>query len=180
MRSPVVVALLLAARLATADEVPRVDAEDDSPVMLSVGVGAAAAIIPLCIGGALTTTSNVIEHNAGIYVLQAGLALAPILSHLIAGEWKRAAVFGFLPTASVLAMIAVFYQAPRQLYDEDHVATRLELGGLVILSVFSAGAGLVDSLFAGDRRKERRIARSLTIAPWLGTQSMGLAFGGAL
>src|SRR4051794_15864607 len=70
------------------------------PVGWSVGLGFGLALVPMAIGGGLAATSDDLgTKHLGIELIAGGFALAPILSHLIAREWKRAAYFGIAPMA---------------------------------------------------------------------------------
>ena len=165
------VALLVVAAAAIS---PAFADEADPPIGWSLGAGAAVAILPLAVGGALTTLDSRATRNAGLYVITAGLALAPIVSHLVLREWKRAAIFGAVPAASLLAMVAMLHAAPDVLTEEGGPSTRIPFAAILIAAVFSSGVGIADCILAGDRKKKSRI----TVAPAIGIHQYGLMIGG--
>jgi hypothetical protein len=142
----------------------------------SMAAGLTVALVPLAVGGALIATGDSLStRRAGVFVLQAGLTLAPIVSHLVAGEWTRAAIFGAAPLALTVGMAALWAAQP-DIIDEGTEATRTLFGVFLSLTVLASGAGLVDSLMAAERHKTRPIA----VAPLIGRGLVGIAVGGYL
>jgi hypothetical protein len=142
-----------------------------------IGVGVALAILPAAGGATLFSATDDIEpKRAGIYLLCSGIALAPIASHLIAREWRRAAYFGAVPLAATLGMVALVQLRPDVLLDGD-VPTRVLFAVLISVDVLAATVGLADSLGAAERAR-RRNTPTLTLLPTLSPRSAGLALGG--
>ena len=164
------------------------DGPEEPPVGWSIAAGLTVALVPLIIGGALSAP----EHNtgqpdvsldarlnAGLYIMQAGLALAPIVSHLIAHEWKRAAIFGAAPTVALIALAVInsAYPDATAIRVQGNVPTRAAIGSMLLLSFLSSGFGLIDSLLAGERA---RAPGRLSVIPTLGPGSVGLSIGSTL
>ena len=183
MRECVVVVLLLAWPLSRARAQPSpapllppsVAAEPaEPPVGWSIVAGMATALGALAVGGALTATDSKSNKEAGTYVLMTGLTLAPVMSHLVAREWKRASIFGAIPAASLLGMVALLEARPEVLYEGNKNPTRIAYYVLMGFSVLSSAGGVVDSLWAGERARQHR----LTLAPVVMRDQYGLALGG--
>jgi hypothetical protein len=185
MRGCVVVVLLLAWPLSWARAQPSpapalsppVAAEPpaEPPVGWSIVAGMATGLGALAVGGALTATDSKSDKEAGTYVLLTGLTLAPIVSHLVAREWKRAAIFGAIPMASLLGMVWLLEVHPQVLYEGNKDPTRIAYYVLLGFSVLSSAGGVVDSLWAAERARQRR----LTLAPIVTRDQYGLALGGS-
>jgi hypothetical protein len=166
-----VCALLACTATAAADELP----EESPSVAWSVGAGVVTALLPMAIGGGLFATDSFQAKMAGTYVLLSGLALAPVVSHGIAREWGRAAVFGALPTAALLGMVWLLEDHPLVLVEGNKDDTRVAFYVLMAASVMSSAGGLVDSFWAPERAAARRV----TVVPLVGRNLGGLAVGGA-
>src|SRR5262245_50064231 len=92
--------------------------DSDPPVALSIAAGVATALVPLAVGGGMIASSGDGQTRiAGLMVLEAGLALAPIVSHAVAREGRRALLFGALPVASAAAMAVYTALTPDVLVD---------------------------------------------------------------
>lgn len=157
------------------------EAERRVPVAWSVGSGTGVALLGLAVGGGLLATAqpgDLSLKRAGIYTIAGGLALAPLLSHLVAREWKRAVIFGIAPLA--LGAVAVgMLEAYGDLLDYGSLAPRLVFGTALALELLASGIGLVDSLYAAERKKPAR-ALPVSIVPVFGPNRVGLAIGGTL
>ncbi len=185
MRRVVVAVLLLVWTAALAEPLPSPipDAvttappveKSGPPVVWSVVAGLATGLLSLAIGGALLATDNKSEQQAGTYVMMTGLALAPVVSHMVSREWKRAAIFGSIPTASLLGMTWLLQVHPQVIYEGNKDPTRIAFVVLVAFSVVSSAGGIVDSLWAGERARKH----SLTLAPIMTRDRLGLALGGS-
>jgi hypothetical protein len=175
MRGFVGVVLLLAWTAAEAQPSPAPLVAAEPPVGWSIVGGMATGLGALAVGGALTATDSKSEKEAGTYVLLTGLTLAPIVSHLVAHEWKRAAIFGAIPLASLLGMVALLEVHPQVLYEGNKDPTRIAFYVLMAVSVLSSAGGVVDSLWAGERARQQR----LTLAPIVTREQYGLALGGS-
>jgi hypothetical protein len=146
------------------------------PVGWSVAAGVATALVPMAVGGALLGMgSSLDEKDAGIYLIQAGLILAPFVSHAIAGEWKRAAIFASIPAVAAATAIGLTAATPDVVTGGDRDYQK-GLGVVVAVAVVASMGGVVDSLWAAERKK----ASQITVAPLVGKQQVGLMFGGSL
>jgi hypothetical protein len=150
-------------------------ARSDDPLW-GFAAGLATAMVPLAVGGGLAAGSDSqTTKYAGIYTIAGGLALAPLVSHLVGREWKRALIFGALPVACGAAVIGLL-AGQDNLLDGGGAPPRIAFGALLAVELFASGAGLVDSLMAGERRPRR----ALSLAPLVGRGQLGLVFGGSL
>jgi hypothetical protein len=179
MRGGIVVAVLLACTAARAEPSPAPFLTEqpppyDPPVAWSVAAGVATGLVSLAVGGALMATNNHREMEAGTYVMMTGLALSPAISHLASREWGRAAIFGALPTVALIGMAALLEVHPPVLYEGNKDPTRIVYATLVAAAVVTAAGGIVDSMWAGERARKRR----LTVAPAIARGQYGLALGG--
>lgn len=144
-------------------------------VGLAVGAGASLAIAPVLAGGVLfASTGDDGLRRTGIYVLMAGLVAAPAVSHLVAREWKRAAIFAALPLAALISN-TVLFQVDPQVTTDGSAITRTAFGVTVTAAVLGATAGLADTFGAADRWRARR---RLLVAPVVGAGGGGVALGG--
>ncbi|HXU79939.1 MAG TPA: hypothetical protein VN914_00990 [Polyangia bacterium] len=148
---------------------------DDGEVAWSVGAGCAVVMASMAVGGGI---SAAVEGNrarrTGIGIVSAGLALGPVVSHGIAGEWKRAAVFG--GTAAAIGIFnTILVERSTAVLDHGPPSSRIPFGIALATEVLVSTAGLVDSMMAGDRR-QRRVA----VLPLVDGRSVGLALGGTL
>lgn len=164
---------------ATADEQRSVASDGEAAetrMLLSLSTGTALALGSLAIGGVVLATEQTnAARKAGAFTIVSGLALAPIVSHAIAGEWGRAALFGVLPVAGATAAIVVIESAP-VLQGHGVLSQRRFLTACYTITLLSAAIGLYDSLNAAERARERQIA----IAPWFERGGVGAWVGGAL
>lgn len=142
-------------------------------VALAVAAGLATALVPLAIGGALMPSGEDSQIHAGLYTIQAGFMLAPFVSHAVAGEWARGALFMIPGVAAEAGMIAVLAVAP-DVATQGEPATRVPFAVCLGLSLAGAGAGIIDSLLAGERWDRLH----LTVTPTAGPRHAGLALGG--
>lgn len=151
-------------------------------VTWSVIAGLATAIVPMAIGGSLMPFDDAYRcfgadincKHVGLYVMQAGFLLAPLVSHGVAGEWGRGALFAIPGVIAEAGMAAVLSAAP-DVASQGQVESRVPFAILLGLSVAGAGAGIIDTFMAGDRWDRRH---RLTLAPSLGPRQGGLTLGG--
>jgi hypothetical protein len=158
---------------------PRAHADETSEVHAAwagVGAGVALMIVPPAVGGAVEANSDDINVKRGsVYLLAGGWALAPVVSHLIAREWGRAAIFGALPVAA-FASIVTLLQVDPTVFNEGSVATRVSYGFMLCASAISATIGVADSLGAAGRVRRRH--RALSVVPSVAPHGGGLSLGG--
>jgi hypothetical protein len=171
MRALVVLAFVLGPAHAFAE-----DQTGEAPVFASVGAGVVLALGSLATGGlVLATHEDTASRKAGNYTVLYGVALAPIVSHSVAAEWGRAALFGMVPVASVLAATWLIESSPGLLVDGS-LGKRRVLTACYSLTLLSAAIGLYDSMSAGERTRPRHVA----LAPVLGRGELGVAVGGVM
>jgi hypothetical protein len=128
----------------------------DPPVGWAMGAGTLTALLPLAVGGALFSGGLDVDRRKGASLaIASGLALAPIVSHLVVREWTRAAIFGAIPVACLAGMIALLEVQPTVTMFGTREG-RLTYGLLLSFATLSAGAGLVDTVGASRRARDRR------------------------
>lgn len=148
---------------------------------IALATGAATALLPLAIGAMATANAPVYAYglrNSGYVVAGAGLVLAPIVAHIVVGEWKRAAAFGAAPFAAEIAMIALVSAKPDAVFS-GNMLSRASFGLLFAVDAFGAALGLVDVALAGERARSRKLG-GLTIVPRVGGGQIGIVVGGTL
>jgi hypothetical protein len=156
---------------------PRAQAEAEPPVAWSVGAGCALAFGALAVGGGLAASSDADRtRRTGIEILAGGLVLAPVVSHALAGEWKRAALFGGVSAAMAGVAIAVM-EGSEDMLNFGTAANRLPFGAALAVELLVSTAGVVDSLAAGERARTRG---QVALLPLLGANTLGLSVAGAL
>jgi hypothetical protein len=145
---------------------------------VALAAGAATALIPLALGAAHTATAvGDGQRSVGYAVAGAGLALSPIVSHVVLGEWQRAAAFGALPVASEIAICSIMAAEPDFIF-HGTTFSRTSFAILFSIDVFGAAAGLWDVAMADDPK--RPLAGGLSIGPLVGQGRYGLTVGGTL
>jgi hypothetical protein len=150
----------------------------DARALIATSAGALLAIGALGAGGImLATHEDESGRKAGAFTLLGGVALAPIASHAIAGEWTRAAVFGAAPAVAAIGGMLMIEHAP-VLSGHGELTERRVLALCYGVDVLAAAIGLFDTLNAGERARER--ARAIAIAPLLARDRVGIALGGLL
>lgn len=185
-RSPLLpLVLLVAAASRGAAAAPREETtQADPPVAIALAAGAATAFLPLALGVMHTANAPVYAYglrNVGYIVAGAGIAIAPIVSHVIVGEYKRAAAFGAAPVAAQIAMIALVTAEPWAVFSGTK-GSRTTFGLLFAVDAFGAAIGLIDVALARDRANKRAslLPGGITIAPAIGGGNVGIAVGGTL
>ncbi|MES1172096.1 MAG: hypothetical protein ABUL77_02575 [Bacteroidota bacterium] len=125
------------------------DARTDARAVVGPLAGVATALIPLAVGGALLADDDRPDRQrAGTYVILAGFAAAPWVSHAITGRWRRAFGFGLASLATSLgALGAMRVQDPYDPNIANH--GRLAFGFLLTSAFFATTVGLVDSFIEG-------------------------------
>lgn len=111
--------------------------------------GALTLVVPLLVGGALIAQDDdrALQRDA-IRVMVAGFAAAPIVSHAVAGRWRRALVFGLVSAATSAATLVAMSE--RDPFDPTITnRKRLPFGFLFTASFFAGAGGVVDSFVVG-------------------------------
>lgn len=144
-------ALLVAPLRAHAEE-PADAHPDPAPEGRSLAApvaGALTLLVPLAVGGALIAhdSDRALQRDA-IRVMVAGFAAAPLVSHAVAGRWRRALVFGLMSVAtSAATLIAMSERDPFDPTLKNR--QRLAFGFLFTASFFAGAGGVVDSFVVG-------------------------------
>ncbi len=175
----VLVALLSLAKSAAAAEPAR-----KPPVVVAFVSGVATALVPLALGALHTANAtNDGARNVGYGVAGAGIALSPIVSHVVLGEYDRAAIFGAVPVASEIAACSLMAAKPDLVF-HGTMFSRTTFALLFSFDIFGATLGLVDVLMAGERAAKAPRAgllpRGLQLHPLVGRDRAGLVIGGTL
>jgi hypothetical protein len=118
--------------------------------------GVLTAMVPLAVGGAfLAHDLRPDLQRTGTYVILAGFAAAPWVSHGISGQWRRAVAFGLTSVAaSTGALVAMSLEDPFDPYIANH--DRLPFGLLLTTAFFAAAVGVADSFIMGPEPQPRR------------------------
>ena len=142
------------------------DEPDATPpkVALSLALGATTALAPLAAGGAtFAARDDVDTRKAGIYTALTGLTLAPLTSHLIGREYRRALYFTAAPFAGSVVAIALLESHP-ELLDHGHPAMRVGFGIGISVAILGAIVGVADSAGAKDRWRRRQRTSTFSLA----------------
>ena len=175
MRLALACAIALAAAGTLAAARPVAAEENPPPTAWATVGGAATALVPVAVGGALFAGSDDDGvHRASIYLMMAGLTVAPALSHLLVREYKRAAVFAALPLAALITNTILFQIEP-DVTTYGSPEGRTVYGVALAAGVLGAVVGLGDTFGATDRWR----ARHPIVMPTVGSGSVGLALGGS-
>lgn len=126
------------------------------PVSHAVGplvAGVLTAFVPFVVGCALWSNSDRGDlENAGSYVMAAGFAAAPWVSHGLQRRWKRAAVFGSVSAATSAATL-IAMEAKDPFYAPYANRQRVAFGMLLTSAMFASAIGLLDSFRAAPARE---------------------------
>jgi len=153
------------------------EAEPDVALAWSIGTGSGLVLVSMAVGGGVAAgLESERSRRTGVEILAGGVALAPLVSHLIAREWKRAAVFGGI-SLGLAAFTTVVVERTSAVVEGGSYVSRIPFGIAVASQVAFSTVGLIDSLMAGERARGRR---RLALLPLVGRQSVGLALGGGL
>jgi hypothetical protein len=127
----------------------------EPPVVVALGAGMAVGVAPLLAGGVLfsATDDNALKRT-GIYLIMSGLTIAPAVSHLVAREYKRAAIFSAVPLAALLTEVVLFQLDPN-VPAQGSGNTRTVFGVGITVGVLATIIGLADSWGAADRWRAR-------------------------
>jgi len=158
VRSPI--ALLFALLFTTGATSAHAEPTPEDTTLSAFAVGATASILPLIIGGTRAAQGTTLpQRDTGLVVAAVGLGLAPIASHVAVREYDRAALFGAVPMASAIGIAALVAAKPDAVYDGT-VGSRTAFGLMFTACIFGGALGVVDAMFAGDRRARAIRART--------------------
>lgn len=154
-------------------------AQPEPPVGWAMLAGAATALVPFAVGASLFASGiDTQRREAGSLVLVSGLALAPIISHLLVREWRRAAIFGAIPIACAIGAATLLALTPTTTIYGTHDG-RLTFGLLVSFATLSSAVGVIDTLGAARRATARPPRRALILPlPYAAPTGGGLLVGG--
>ena len=165
--------LLAAAVAVSALSVASPARADEPPEGLAVAAGTATALVPFGIASLMMAhEGGTADPRAGVIVLSSGLALAPVVGHLIVREWGRAGLLGALGAAGAGGMIGLFEAEPRTFRRGDKV-TRMVAGALLAYLLATSTFGILDCLYANERSP-------VSVVPAFDGRSASLSIAGAL
>ena len=171
----VAVAILVAVLGARASRAAA-DQGTGSQAAVAAAAGFATIFVPLTIGSGLVAQNDALNRpQAPFLVIDAGLALAPLVAHGLVGEWRRGLGFAALSTGGAL-LTQILIESSPELIQHGRATDRVLFGVLFTVALFSSAAGVADCLSAADRAPPPR----LTIHPIGGPGALGLAVGGTL
>ena len=126
----------------------------DSRAVVAPLAGALTLVVPFMVGSLLVARDDDRRlQNIGSTVMLAGFAVAPWVSHALAGRWGRGLAFGGAALAASAATWIVM--AARDPYDPtlgNH--KRLPFGFLISTSFFFGAAGVTDSFMVGPEQRQ--------------------------
>jgi len=144
------------------------------PTAAAAAAGLATIFVPLTIGSIAIAQNDALDRPQGPFlVIDAGLALAPLVAHGLVGEWERGLAFAAVSSGAALATSLLLESSP-ELIQHGHPADRVLFGALFTLTLFSSAVGIADCLSAGERAAPPR----LTVSALGGRAALGLALGG--
>jgi hypothetical protein len=115
--------------------------------------GVLTAFVPFVVGCALWSNSDRGDlENAGTYVMAAGFAAAPWVSHGLQRRWKRATVFGSVSAATSAATL-IAMEAKDPFYAPYANKQRVAFGVFLTLAMFSSAVGVLDSFLTTPARE---------------------------
>jgi hypothetical protein len=116
--------------------------------------GTLTMLVPFAVGcGLWSNSGSRASQEAGTYVMASGFALAPLVSHGIAGRWRRAAVFGAASVATSSAtLVAMNVKDP---FNPEYLnRQRVTFGVLLTSALFTAAIGVLDSFLVGPMTRD--------------------------
>jgi hypothetical protein len=183
--------LLLAAahpgRAAAAGPDPPDPPRADPPVTLALIAGMTTALVPLVLGALHTAGSRGVNdgpRDVGYAVGGVGPVLAPIVAHVVLGEYKRAAISGIAPLVGEIALCALMAAEPDAIF-HGTTLSRTSFAVFYSLDIFGAAFGLVDVMMARERAgggaaRSAKAPLPLLLSPSVGRGHAGLVLGGSL
>ena len=154
----------------------RADPEEVLPVATGLFAGGVTALLPLAFGATvIASTHDRTTQNASVYVMEAGLSLAPFVAHSVVHEWRRGALFSLPPAAAMLGMAALL-ESSSDVVSGGKLPPQYAFVALFCTTLFSSAFGVVDVAGSG----ERALLRGVTVTPTAGRDQLGLSLGGVL
>ncbi len=133
---------------------PPPPAPEDRRAVVAPIAGALTAVAPFAVGcGLWAQNGHVPTQEAGAVVMASGFALAPWVSHGVAGRWKRGALFGSFATG--LAAATLTYMAFRDPFEAHYRnVQRVPFGILLTSTMFASAIGVFDSFMTAPPPRE--------------------------
>jgi hypothetical protein len=124
-------------------------------------------------GGAILGGANGDEGavRIGWMTIEGALALAPLASHAVVGEWGRGLAFAAVPVAGILSTAVVLGIEPDAI-DHGEAGARITVWSSLTAGLLVGVAGVVDAAFADQR--------AISVLPMAGSGKLGLLVGGPL
>jgi len=114
--------------------------------------GALTAFVPFVVGCALWSQGDRGDlEKAGTFVMAAGFAAAPWVSHGLQRRWRRAAIFGAVSAATSAATLIVM-EATDPFYAPHLNRQRVAFGTLLTSAMFASAIGVLDSFLSSRAR----------------------------
>jgi hypothetical protein len=148
---------------------------DPPDAALAFVTGASVLVAGFIAGGAVLGSASAATSgkNAGWLTMEAGFALAPVVSHAVAGEWGRGLLFG-APAAACWGGTLALFQVDPDTIDHGSIEEQRVMWSLFGVAILSGMAGVVDAALAAGR------AAPVAVAPIVGADRVGLAIGATL
>jgi hypothetical protein len=150
--------------------------DEGSQLGWSMGAGCGLVLASMAVGGGISGLAEGDRgRRTGIEVVSIGMALGSGVSHAVAGEWKRAALFG--GTALAIATFnVILIERSTAVLDHGPPESRIPFGIALATELLVTTVGLADSLMVDRRRPGPRVA----VLPLLDRRALGLSLGGTL
>jgi hypothetical protein len=191
VRRPASFALALAITSLTATARPQDPASEarttaaEPPVEIAIVAGAVTGLVPMILGGIHTAAQSPTAdgpRNVGLAVAGVGPVLAPVVAHVVLGEYRRAALFGALPAAAEIGTCIYLAAIPDSVF-EGTKETRLGFALLYTADLLGGVIGLVDAMMVRERARLTRrrgpdLLGRITVSPRAGAGHRGLVIGG--
>jgi hypothetical protein len=167
--------LVLALCSPSARALAQAEGGDGGELAWSLGTGCGLVLGSMAVGGAISGVGEGDRaRRTGIEIVSVGLALGPGVSHAVAGEWKRAALFGGTGLA-IATFNVILIEKSTAVLDHGPPSSRIPFGIALATEVLVTTVGLADSLMARERKAQR-----LAVLPLVGGRTLGLSLGGRL
>jgi hypothetical protein len=117
--------------------------------------GTLTLLAPLIAGGLLFAQDDHHDRErAGVYVMAAGMAAAPIVAHGVNGRWRRSLAWGALSLS--LAAAAAGSMSVVDPFDANrNNRSRIPFNIFLMGAFFTSSAGVADSFIAGPAQPDR-------------------------
>jgi hypothetical protein len=147
----------------------------DGEAVRAFATGATVAGLALAVGGGVFASNRSdTSRIGGIYVMEGGLTLAPLVSYAMLGDWRAGAMAALPPAASSAGMVVFLTLDP-------HAVTAGNTFGQYTFSLLLA-ATVFSSMFEVSRvlPAGRPVGSRVSIVPSVGPRQVGLQIGGRL